>query len=173
MDLGSGGSWLATRRPSARRVISKGWLTPPTWRKCICEQPPRPAIPNMRAPLNAQDPVRRMAAVLVTSAVRAAAPPGVDPGEFGLALVEDSCDLVAELELVAPAVAVSHEAEHELGRRAVEECAWPGTAVLRLAPAARAGLGLVGQTLRSPAALGPGQGGVLAADAPGRPPPLV
>src|SRR6266404_2231387 len=102
MDLGSGGSWLATRRPSARRVISKGWLTPPTWRKCICEQPPRPAIPNMRAPLNAQDPVRRMAAVLVT-------------------------------------------------------------------PAVRAGLGLVGQTLRSLAALGAGQGVVLAADAPDLP----
>jgi hypothetical protein len=119
--------------------------------------------------LNAQDPVRRMAAVLVTPAVRAAAPPGVDPGEFGLALVEDSCDLVAELELVAPAVAVSHEAEHELGRRAVEECAWPGTAVLRLAPADSAGLGLVGQTLRSLAALGAGQGVVLAADAPDLP----
>src|SRR5260370_28193777 len=110
MDLGSGGSWLATRRPSARRVISKGWLTPPTWRKCICEQPPRPAIPNMRAPLNAQDPVRRMAAVLVTPAVPAAAPPRVDPSEVGPAPVEDSCDLVARLELVAPAVPVGPQA---------------------------------------------------------------
>jgi hypothetical protein len=110
-----------------------------------------------------------MAAVLVTPAVRAAAPPGVDPGEFGLALVEDSCDLVAELELVAPAVAVSHAAQQELGERAVEELAWPGTAVLRLAPAAGVGLGLVGQTLRSLAALGAGQGVVLAADAPDLP----
>jgi hypothetical protein len=110
-----------------------------------------------------------MAAVLVTPAVRAAAPPGVDPGEFGLALVEDSCDLVAELELVAPAVAVSHDAQQELGGRAVEELAWPGTAVLQLAPAAAVGLGLVGQTLRSLAALGAGQGVVLAADAPDLP----
>src|SRR5260370_1786810 len=108
MDLGSGGSWLATRRPSARRVISKGWLTPPTWRKCICEQPPRPAIPNMRAPLNTQDPVRRMAAVLVTPAVRAAAPPRVHPGGVGLALVEASGDLRAVLALAAPAGAARH-----------------------------------------------------------------
>jgi hypothetical protein len=114
-----------------------------------------------------------MAAVLVTPAVRAAAPPGVDPGEFGLALVEDACDLVAELDLVAPAVAVSHDAQQELGGRAVEELAWPGTAVLQLTPAAGVGLGLVGQTLRSMVALGARQGVVLAADAPDLPPLLI
>ena len=110
-----------------------------------------------------------MAAVLVTPAVRAAAPPGVDPREFGLAMVEDSCDLAAELELVTPAIAVSHDAPQKLGERAVQELAWPGTAMLRLAPADVSGLGLVGQTLRFLTALGARQGVVLAADAPDLP----
>src|SRR5260370_40374311 len=101
MDLGSGGSWLATRRPSARRVISKGWLTPPTWGKCICEQAPPPAIPDMRAPLNAQDPVRRMAARFVRPAGRRAGRPGLEPGGVGLALVADSCEPVAGLAIVS------------------------------------------------------------------------
>jgi hypothetical protein len=117
--------------------------------------------------------VHRMAAVLVTPGVRAAAPPGVDPVDFGLALVEDSCDLVAELELVAPAIAVSHGAEQVLGGQAVEELAWPGTAVLRLRPAGGAEPGLVGQTLHGLAALGAQQGVVLAADAPDLPPLLI
>jgi len=119
--------------------------------------------------LNDPDSVRRMAAVLVTPAVRAAAPPGTDPGQFGLAVIEDACDLVAELELVTPAIAVSHEARQELGERAVEELAWPGTALIRLDPAASDGLGLVAQTLRSLEALGAAQGVVLAADAPDLP----
>jgi hypothetical protein len=114
-----------------------------------------------------------MAAVLVTPGVRAAAPPGVDPVDFGLALVEDSCDLAAELELVTPAIAVSHDAEQELGGRSIEEFAWPGTAVLRLGPADRAGPGLAGQTLRELAALGAQQGVVLAADAPDLPGLLI
>ena len=111
--------------------------------------------------------------MLVTPGVRAAAPPGIDPVEFGLALVEDSCDLVAELALVAPAIAVSHDAEQELGGRAMEEFVWPGTPVLRLKPADDAGLGLVGQTLHGLAALGAQQGVVLAADAPDLPALLI
>ncbi len=122
---------------------------------------------------NAPDLVQRMAAVLVTPGVRAAAPPGVDPVEFGLALVEDSCDLVAELELVVPAIAVSHDAEQELGGRAMDEFAWPGTAMLRLRPADGTGPGLVGQTLRELAALGAQQAVVLAADAPDLPVLLI
>jgi hypothetical protein len=114
-----------------------------------------------------------MAAVLITPGVRSAAPPGIDPVEFGLALVEDSCDLAAELELVAPAIAVSHDAEQELGGRAMAEFAWPGTPVLRLKPADDAGLGLVGQTLHGLAALGAQQGVVLAADAPDLPALLI
>jgi hypothetical protein len=114
-----------------------------------------------------------MAAVLVTPGVRAAAPSGVDPVEFGRALVEDSCDLVAELELVAPAIAVSHDAEQELGGRPVEELAWPGTPVLRLEPADGTRLGLAGQTLHGLAALGAHQAVVLVADAPDLPALLI
>jgi hypothetical protein len=114
-----------------------------------------------------------MAAVLITPGVRSAAPPGIDPVEFGLAVIEDSCDLAAELELVAPAIAVSHEAEQELGGRAMAEFAWPGTPVLRLEPADDAGFGLVGQTLHGLAALGAQQGVVLAADAPDLPALLI
>jgi hypothetical protein len=132
-----------------------------------------PGGPAWRAQLNAPGFVRRMAAVLVTPGVRAAAPPGIDPVEFGLALVEDSCDLTAELELVAPAIAVSHDAEQELGGRAMAEFAWPGTPVLRLKPADDAGLGLVGQTLHGLAALGAQQAVVLAADAPDLPALLI
>jgi hypothetical protein len=117
--------------------------------------------------------VLRMVAVLLTPGVRAAAPPGVDRSQFGLALAEDSCDLVAELELVTPAIAVTRGAEHEFGERAVRELSWPGTAVIRLAPAEDAGLGPVAQTLRSLAALGAVQGAVLAADAPDLPPLLI
>ncbi len=107
--------------------------------------------------------------MLVTPAVQAAAPPGTDPGEFGLAVIEDACDLVGELEFVTPAIAVSHDARQRFGERAVEELAWPGTAFIRLAPADSAGLGLASQTLRSLEALGAVQGVVLAADAPDLP----
>ncbi|MGE5290445.1 MAG: hypothetical protein ACM3ML_25310 [Micromonosporaceae bacterium] len=110
----------------------------------------------------------RIAAVLVTPAVAAAAPPGVDPAAFGRALVEDSCDLVAGLELVAPAVAVSEPAERELG--SVRELVWPGTTVLGLAAD---GAGLVAQTLHALAARGASQAAVLAADAPDLPALLI
>jgi hypothetical protein len=103
--------------------------------------------------------------------VGAAAPPGVDPAAFGLALVEDSCDLVASLELVAPAVAVSDGAEEELAGRDVGELVWPGTPVLRLGPPD--GQGVIVQTLQALAALGARQAAVLAADAPDLPPLLV
>ncbi len=112
-----------------------------------------------------------MAAVLVTSAIGAAAPPGVDPGAFGRALVEDSCDLVAGLELVVPAVVVSDGAEKELGGQDVGDLVWPGTQVVRLAPAD--GHGVIAQTLHALAALGAGQAAVLAADAPDLPPLLI
>ena len=110
-----------------------------------------------------------MAAVLITPAVRAAAPPGVDPDEFGLAVAEDSCDLVAELEVVTPVIAISQDAQQEFGEQAVRELAWPGTAMIRLEPVGRAGLGLVAQTLRALTALGAMQGVVIAADAPDLP----
>jgi MobA-like NTP transferase domain len=112
--------------------------------------------------------MHRIVAVLVTPAVSAAAPPGVDPVAFGRALVEDSCDLAAGLELVTPAVAVSESARRHLG--SVRELVWPGTPVLELTAH---GEGLVGQTLRALGARGADQAVVLAADAPDLPPLLV
>jgi hypothetical protein len=112
--------------------------------------------------------MRRIVAVLVTPAVSAAAPPGADPVAFGRALVEDSCDLVAGLEFVTPAVALSDSARRLLG--GVRELVWPGTPVFEL-PAG--GDGLVGQTLRMLAARGADQAVVLAADAPDLPPLLI
>lgn len=118
---------------------------------------------------DAPDQVSRMAAVLVTPSIGTAAPPGIDRAAFARALVEDACDLMAELELVAPAVAVSPAAERELGGLSVEELAWPGTQVLRLA----AGGGLAAQTLRGLAELGARQGAVTVADAPDMPLMLI
>ena len=112
--------------------------------------------------------MQRVVAVLVTPAVCAAAPPGVDPAAFGRALVEDCCDLAAGLELVTPAVALSDSAQRRLG--SVRELVWPGTQVLELSAG---GEGLVGQTLRALAARGTGQAVVLAADAPDLPPLLI
>ncbi len=115
----------------------------------------------------APDHVARMAAALVTPGIGAAAPPGVDRAAFACALVEDACDLIAELENLAPAVAVSPAAETELGGRSVEELAWPGTTVLRLADGS--GAGFAAQALRRMAGLGARQGAVVAADAPDMP----
>lgn len=111
-----------------------------------------------------------MAAVLVTPAIGAAAPPGIDRAAFAKALVEDSCDLVAELERVSPAVAVSASTETDLGQLGVAELAWPGTKVLPLARDGHDGHdGPVAQTLAQLAALGAHQAAVLAADAPDLP----
>jgi hypothetical protein len=142
-------------------------------------------------------PVNRMVAVLVTGSVRAAAPPGVDPAAFGRALVEDTCDVVAGLEMVVPAVAVSRAGEAALGGCPVEELIWPGTPVIRLGgpaeppagpppePAPPPGpppepaspgvspSGLVAQTLDALAGLGASQAAVLAADTPDLPPLLI
>lgn len=109
--------------------------------------------------------------MLVTQAVCAAAPAGISPRAFGLALVEDSCDLVAGLELVVPVVAVTEAAEAELGRDEVAELVWPGTQVIQLSPVG--GHGLAGQALQTLAALGARQGAVLTADAPDLPPLLI
>ena len=117
--------------------------------------------------------MERVAAVLVTPAVSAAAPPGADPVAFGRALVEDTCDLVAGLELVAPAVALSDPAERALG--GVRELVWPGTPVLGLTAGEKGGgaQGPVMQTLQALAARGVGQAALLAADAPDLPPLLI
>jgi hypothetical protein len=117
------------------------------------------------------DGVRRIAAVLVTDAVGAASPVGAGSAEFCRALVEDSCDLLAGLELVAPAVAMAQGAGAELGADELAELVWPGTPVLQLP--AGPGRGPAGEALQALAALGAQQGAVLAADAPDLPPLLI
>lgn len=114
-----------------------------------------------------EETVTRMVAALVTSAIGAAAPPGIGRAAFAKALVEDSCDLVAGLERVSAAVAVGAAAEKDLGGLGVAELAWPGTKVLPLAPDGHDGP--VVQTLGELAALGAHQAAVLAADAPDLP----
>jgi hypothetical protein len=116
-------------------------------------------------------PGSRMVAVLVTGSVTAAAPPGVEPAAFGRALVEDTADLVAGLEMVAPAVAVSPDGEAALGGVPVGELVWPGTPVIRLAGDGRSGL--AARALGALADLGANQAAVLAADAPDLPPLLI
>ena len=146
--------------------------------------------------------LERMVAVLVTGSVPAAAPPGVEPAAFGRALVSDTADLVAGLEIVTPAVAVTPAGEAALGGHPVEELVWPGTRVLRLpgagdcarpegvsdgapgsgaaegaaglaAGAAEGAQGLAARTLGELAGIGAGQAAVLAADAPDLPPLLI
>lgn len=112
-----------------------------------------------------------MAAVLVTGAVRAAAPPGIDPAAFARALVEDTADVVAGLELVVPAVAVSQAGEDALGGPPVEDLVWPGTPVIRLA--GDGGPRPAAQALAALADLGAEQAAVLAPDAPDLPPLLI
>jgi len=134
----------------------------------------------------------RMVAVLVTGSVTAAAPPGVEPQAFGRALVSDTADLVAGLEIVTPAVAVTPAGEAALGGHPVEELVWPGTRVIRLtgagesagqegagdgepagSRAADGSQGLAARTLGELADLGASQAAVLAADAPDLPPLLI
>ncbi|GII80932.1 hypothetical protein Sru01_59140 [Sphaerisporangium rufum] len=68
----------------------------------------------------------RQAAVLVTPAMGAAAPPGVAPGEFLLALAEDTYEIVAGLDLVEPVIL-------DAGIPGLDDIAWPGTRVLPVA----------------------------------------
>ncbi|GAA3822541.1 hypothetical protein GCM10022226_48740 [Sphaerisporangium flaviroseum] len=67
----------------------------------------------------------RLAAVLVTPAMGKAAPPGVDPEEFLLALAEDTYEVVAGLDLVEPVILAA-------GVAGLEDLAWPGTRVISI-----------------------------------------
>lgn len=141
---------------------------------------------------------KRVVAVLVTGSVAAGVPPGVEPAAFGRALVEDTADLVAGLELVAPAIAVTPAGEAALGGYPVEELVWPGTQVIRLGGGARPDAaadgdplgsgadrgppdsggaegapGLAARVLGELADLGAAQAAVLAADVPDLPPLLI
>jgi hypothetical protein len=67
----------------------------------------------------------RVAAVLVTAGMADAAPPGIDPERFLLAVAEDTYEMVAGLELVQPVILSA-------GVPGLDEIAWPGTPVISI-----------------------------------------
>ncbi|MFD0901162.1 hypothetical protein [Actinomadura sediminis] len=91
---------------------------------------------------------------------RGAAPPGVDPGEFRLALLEDAYEVVAGLELVTPALVLDPPDQPD-----AEAVTWPGTPIVRAAtpPDAFAALH----------AAGAAEAVLVAGDAPDLPPLLI
>lgn len=95
-----------------------------------------------------------------------AAPPGVDAGELRLAVVEDTYELIAGLELVTAALAAP---PGDLA--AIEELGWPGTPVVPVGMPG--GTVPVGAVLVELAALGAEQGVVVAGDAPDLPGLLI
>jgi glycosyltransferase A (GT-A) superfamily protein (DUF2064 family) len=99
----------------------------------------------------------RFVAVLAGRAV--ATPPGADPAEFRLAMLEDTYEVVAGLELVTPVLALTEPDED------AEAITWPGTEVV-LTTGLRA-------LLDQLAALGAEQAAVVAHDAPDLPPLLL
>jgi glycosyltransferase A (GT-A) superfamily protein (DUF2064 family) len=99
----------------------------------------------------------RFGAVLAGRAV--ATPPGADPAEFRLAMLEDTYEVVAGLELVTPVLALTEPDED------AEAITWPGTQVVLTT-----GLQALLDQL---AALGADQAAVVAHDAPDLPPLLL
>ncbi|MEV6985997.1 hypothetical protein AB0M95_32700 [Sphaerisporangium sp. NPDC051017] len=105
----------------------------------------------------------RLAAVLVTPRMGEGAPPGVDAGEFSLALAEDTYEVVAGLELVQPVILAAGVDDAE-GLRHLEDIAWPGTKVMSVPDLAGAFAAL--QPYGEEAV-------VISADAPDLPPLLI
>ncbi|GAA4230216.1 hypothetical protein GCM10023075_39440 [Streptosporangium album] len=66
----------------------------------------------------------RLVAVVVTSAMAGAAPPGVDDDAFLAAMAEDTYELVAGLDSVTPVLVTSMPG--------MEEIVWPGTPVVEI-----------------------------------------
>jgi hypothetical protein len=95
----------------------------------------------------------RFAAVL--AGTEAAAPPGTDPDEYRLALLEDTYEVVAGLEFVAPVLALTAPDPD------AEAVTWPGTPVLQVT-----GLDALLRALHD---LGAEQAAVVAPDAPDLP----
>ncbi|WP_188192390.1 hypothetical protein [Nonomuraea sp. SYSU D8015] len=99
----------------------------------------------------------RIVAVLVRQHMAQAAPPGVDGRRFLEAVVEDTYEMVAGLELVTPVLISSVPG--------LEDLVWPGTEVITIAD---------GESLK--AVLGrlkADQAAVISGDAPDLPPLLV
>ena len=99
----------------------------------------------------------RFAAVLASPG--AVNPPGTDPAEFRLAVLEDTYEVVAGLEFVTPVLALTTPDP------AAESIIWPGTQVLRTT-----GLAALLRALHD---LGAEQAVVVAHDAPDLPPLLI
>ncbi|GAA3682372.1 hypothetical protein GCM10022224_053420 [Nonomuraea antimicrobica] len=86
-----------------------------------------------------------------------AAPPGVDPGEFLVAMAEDTYEMVAGLQLVTPVLITSVPG--------LDDIVWPGTEVITIAE---------GEPLKATLErLHADQAAVVNADAPDLPPLLV
>jgi hypothetical protein len=110
---------------------------------------------------------RRLVAVLARPAQllapdRPLAPPGVDHDEFALAMVEDVVDLVAGMQEVEAALALTH------GFDAARETVWPGMPVCEL-PAQFTLVDVLDELAR----WGADEGTVVAGDAPDLPPLLL
>jgi hypothetical protein len=88
------------------------------------------------------------------------APPGVDPEEFRLALLEDTYEVAAGLEFVTPALVVDPS-----GDRDAESVTWPGTAIVRAATPGAAFAALHG--------MGADQAALIAPDTPDLPSLLI
>jgi glycosyltransferase A (GT-A) superfamily protein (DUF2064 family) len=97
--------------------------------------------------------------VAVLAGREVATPPGADPAEFRLAVLEDTYEVVAGLELVIPVLALTAPDAD------AEKITWPGTEVVHVS-----GLRALLDAL---AALGAEQAAVVAHDAPDLPPLLL
>ncbi|SEF84312.1 hypothetical protein SAMN04489712_102239 [Thermomonospora echinospora] len=102
----------------------------------------------------------RFTAVLAMPPPGRAAPPGVDPDELRLAMLEDVYEVVAGLELVTPALVL-----HPPHQPDAEAVTWPGTPILREPDPAAA--------LQAMADLGAEEAALVVPDAPDLPPLLI
>ncbi|MEU8799497.1 hypothetical protein [Spirillospora sp. NPDC048819] len=102
----------------------------------------------------------RFAAVLSRPARQADVPPGIDPDELRLAMLEDTYEVVAGLELVTSALVLDPPDQPD-----AEAVTWPGTPIVREATLAGAFAALH--------ALGADAAALVAPDAPDLPPLLI
>lgn len=100
--------------------------------------------------------------VAVLGGGEVAAPPGVDPAEFRLAVLEDTYEVVAGLEFVTPVLALTEDDEDAVEAEAIT---WPGTEVVHTT-----GLGPLLDALTG---LGADEAAVVAHDAPDLPSLLI
>jgi hypothetical protein len=101
-------------------------MTPSEWGEDVGRSPSGQA---KRAGVTSSD---RRVVVLVVPAFGTWAPPGRDPEAWRLALAEDTYEVLAALDRVDVAVAVSGGSESTLSQ--VSDLTWPGTPVYAVAP---------------------------------------